>query len=104
MCAGDLGAELLNLAGRRDARGRRWELFVEREPDGLDGDVWGAALLEEGSEDARRDVATTADGDHELRVEVIENLRGGFLTELMDLKTVSGDEGGVKMSYLHCCT
>jgi hypothetical protein len=85
------------------------ELFVQGETDGLDGDVGAAGLLEEGTagkkvllvflgssfvglftrscvpEDARRDVAAAANGDHEVGLEVIEDLVGRLLAELMDL-------------------
>lgn len=80
-------------------------MLVEGETDGLDGDVGAAGLLEEGSrvvtlascifgvqgtrgglpQNARRDVASTANGDHEVGLELIEDLLGRLLTELVDL-------------------
>ena len=70
-----------------------WELFVERETDGLDGNVWGAALLEERSEDSRWDISTSTDGDHELWLEVCEDALGRLLTELMHLCTRLHQQG-----------
>jgi hypothetical protein len=68
-------------------RGR--ELLVERETDGLDRNVCGTGLLEEGSEDSGWDVTTTANGDHELRLEVLEDTHGSLLTELVHLEKLS---------------
>lgn len=51
----------------------------------MNGDVGAAGDLEEGAEDARRNVATTADRDHELRVKIAEDARGGFLAEFVNL-------------------
>lgn len=61
------------------------ELLVEGQPDGLDGDVGRAGLLEEGAEDARGHVTAAADGDHEVGLEVIEDFVGGFLAQLVHL-------------------
>lgn len=61
------------------------KLLVQRQPDGLDGDIGRTGLLQERSQDARRYIATAADGDHELRLEFMEDARGGFLAELVDL-------------------
>lgn len=62
------------------------EGLVERQADGLDGDVGAARLLEEGPQDARGHVAPAADGDHEVRLEVVEDVGGGLLAELVDLE------------------
>lgn len=75
--AGDLCANLLDLAVA--------ERLVQREADGLDGDVGRSGLLEERAQDSRRDVAAAADGDHELRLEVLEDLGSGLLAQLVDL-------------------
>lgn len=77
LSTGDLGADLLDLAVA--------EGLVQREADGLDGDVGRSGLLEERAQDTSRDVATTADGDHELRLELLEDLGSGLLAELVDL-------------------
>lgn len=69
LCAGDLGAGSF-------FRGVGAEGLVERETDGLDGDVGVAGFLEEGAQNACRHVATAANGDHEVRGEVIENAVG----------------------------
>jgi len=68
---------------------RRAEGFVEGEADGLDGDVGASWLFEEGAQDAGGDVAAAAYGYDEVRGEVGEDARGGFLAEFMDL----GGEG-----------
>lgn len=78
--AGDLLAGLLD-----DAVGAA-EGLVERQADGLDGDVGAARLLEEGPQDARGHVAPAADGDHEMGLEVVEDVGGGLLAELVDLE------------------
>lgn len=91
--AGDLGAgNLLGIAAT--------EILVEGETDGLDGDVGVAGALEEGStrsvwstcvgdldipKNAGRDVTTTADSDHQIGVEVLEDLFGRGLAQLVDL-------------------
>jgi hypothetical protein len=91
-------------AGGFDFRVAAAELLVEREANGLDGDVGATRLLEEGSEgllvdgswggskdeksipqDARGDVATAANGDHKVGLEFIEDLLCSFLAELVDL-------------------
>lgn len=72
------------LAGLLDV-GIRGKLLVEGEADRLDRDVGAARALEERAEDARRHVATAADGDDQLRVERVEELGGGFLAEFVDL-------------------
>lgn len=77
--AGDLLPRLLDHAVAA-AQG-----LVERQADGLDGDVGAAGLLEEGAQDARGDVAAAADGDHQVGLEVVEDVRGGLLAELVDL-------------------
>ena len=66
--------------------GRSREGFVEGEPDGLDGYIWGAGPFQEGAEDASRDVASAADGDHEVWREGGEDVRGGGLAKLVDLE------------------
>ena len=76
--AGDLGANLLNL-------GIATELLVEGETNSLDGDVGRAGLLEEGSQDTGGDVATTADSDDQLGLE-LEELDGGLLAQVVHLK------------------
>jgi len=80
LCACDFGAGNLHLA---IAVGTK--LFIEREADGLDGDVGRARLLEEGAQDTGGDVAAAADGDHEVGGEIGEDARGGILTEFVDL-------------------
>lgn len=62
------------------------EGLVERQADGLDGDVGAARLLEEGPQDAGGHVAPAADGDHEVGLEVVEDVGGGLLAELVDLE------------------
>ena len=79
--AGDLSAR--GLDDRVGAGGG--ELLVEREADGLDGDVGVAGALEEGAQDTSGNVAAAADGDHELRVEGLEDLGSDLLAELVDL-------------------
>lgn len=76
--AGDLCADLLDLAVA--------EGLVQGETDGLDGDVGRSRLLEERAQDTGRDVAATADGDHELRLELLEDLGSGLLAQLVDLQ------------------
>lgn len=79
--AGDAGAGSLN-HGRAGDLG---EGLVEREADGLDGDVGAAVALEEGAENAGGDVAAAADGDHEGRLHSGEDLGRSLLAELVDL-------------------
>lgn len=84
--ARDLGAgHLLDHTSRR-------QRLVQRQADGLDGDVGAAGLLEETAQDARGNVSAAANGNHELRLEGGEDGRGGFLAELVDLldRTVRG--------------
>lgn len=80
--AGDLLARLLDnvVCG---------ELLVERQANGLDGNVGHAGLLEEGSQNTRGYIATTADGNHQLRLMVVEYVLSRLLTELMDLEGTS---------------
>lgn len=78
--ARDLVADLLD-----DLVGRVGELLVQGQTDGLDRDVWAAGLLEEGAEDAGGDVAASADGDHEVRLELGEDGDGGLLAEFVYL-------------------
>jgi hypothetical protein len=78
LCSGDLGTGGLDfIVAKR---------LVEGETDSLDGDVGSSALLEERSEDSSRDVATTADGDQELGLEVGEKLLSGLLAHLVHLE------------------
>lgn len=80
--AGDLLARLLH-----DAIA---EGLVERQANSLDRDVGAAGLLEEGSQDAGGHITTAADGDHEVGLEVVEDVRGGLLAELVDLEGGGG--------------
>lgn len=75
--------------------------LVERQADGLDGDVGAAGLLEERAQDAGGHVAAAADGDHEVGLEVVEDVGGGLLTELVDLE-VGGGTGVRNMGFLGC--
>ena len=69
-----LGARHLGAGGLDDAaRGQR---LVQRQADGLDGDVGRAGLLEEAAQDPRRHVAAAADGDHQLRLEARQDRVG----------------------------
>lgn len=102
MCAGDLGAGRFRRIVGRFGR----ERLVEREADGLNRNIGCAGAFEKRAvfrdclagcrdwwtrgglwvpENARRHVATAADGDHELGVEFIEDALGGILTLLVDL-------------------
>lgn len=93
LCAGDLGTG--DLLGITTAK-----ILVERETDGLDGNVGVAGALEERSkrsayarvwfivdvpENASRDVTTTTDGDHQVGVEVLEDVLGRGLAQFVDL-------------------
>ena len=64
--ASNLGAGLLDLVVA--------ERLVEGQTNGLDRDVGRAGLLQKRAQDTGGNVTTTADGDHELRLEVIEQL------------------------------
>ena len=75
--AGDLGAGSLDLVSGQG--------LVEGQADGLDGDVGLAGLLEERAEDAGRDVTATADGNHELGLEVREDPVGRDLAVVVYL-------------------
>lgn len=86
LSSSDFGPGLLDLArsvGGRRVGGR--EGFVEGQADGLDRDVGGAGLLEKGSQNSSRHVATTTDGDHELRLEFFQNAGRGLLAQFVDL-------------------
>lgn len=83
--AGDLGAGDLGDARGGVAAVGIGQGLVEGEADGLDGDVGASWLLEEGAEDASGDVAAAADGDDEVRLEVVQDGRGGLLAQLVDL-------------------
>jgi hypothetical protein len=78
LCPCDLGARDLNLSVGT-------ERLVQRKANSLDGDVGVAGLLEERSEDASGNVATTADGDHEVRLALLEDARTGLLAHLVHL-------------------
>lgn len=78
--ARDLGAGGLDIGIRLGAQG-----LVQREADGLDGDVGAAGLLEERAQDARGHVAAAADGNHQLRLEVGQDLGRGLLAQLVHL-------------------
>lgn len=69
--------------------GARAEFFVERETDGLNGDVRIAVAFEEGAQDARGNVAAATNGNYEVWLEVIEDLLCCSLAEFVDL--VVGD-------------
>lgn len=62
------------------------EGLVEGQANGLDGDVGGAGGLQEGPQDTRGHVTTTANGDDEMRLEVLEDVGGGLLAELVNLE------------------
>ena len=101
LCAGDFGTRLLDGVGA--------EGLIEGEADGLDGNVGRPRLLQERSEqeqsaatstvgvdgdehtpeNARRDVTATANGDHELRLEVIQDALGRVLAQLVHLAALS---------------
>lgn len=76
--AGDLGAGRLDL-------GVLAELLVQREANGLDGDVGRPGLLEERAQDACGDVAATADSNHELGLEFGEQPVGRLLAQVVHL-------------------
>jgi hypothetical protein len=90
-----------DFCARRFDFGIRAERLVQREADGLDGDVGRPGLFEEGAEDARGDVAAAADGDHEVGLEVGEDLGGGFLAEFVHL--VEGEWVGAVIGYRMGC-
>ncbi len=78
--ARDLGADGLNF--HVDGFG---QALIQRQADGLDGNVGAAGLLEERAQDAGGHVAAAADGDHQLRLEVGQDLRRRLLAQLMHL-------------------
>lgn len=92
--AGDLGTR--DLFGVTTA-----QVLVQRQADSLDGDVGIAGPLEEGSQDARGDVASAADGDHQVRVEFIQDLVARVLAEFVDLAHTNLLL--VSDSRAHCC-
>lgn len=61
------------------------QVLVEGETDGLDRNVGVARLAKEGSEDTGWDVTATADGDHKVRLEVVEDLLSRCTAKLVDL-------------------
>lgn len=61
------------------------QLLVQRKTDGLDGDIGAARFLEEGAQNACGHVTATADCDHELGLEVCEDVLGGLFAEVMHL-------------------
>jgi len=75
--AGDLCADFLDLG--------RAQLLVQRQADGLDGDVRMARLLQKRAKDSGGDVTTAADGDDKVWSEGIKNLGSRSLTQLVDL-------------------
>ena len=77
----DFGAGLLDL-------GIGTERLVQRKTNSLDRDVRAAGGLEERSENARWDVTTTADGDHEVRLALIENARACLLAQVVHLEYI----------------
>ena len=74
-----------NLGARLFDDGIGGELLVEGEADGLDRDVGAAGLLEEGPEDTGRDVAAATNGDHQMGLEVGEDLGSRLLAQLVHL-------------------
>jgi hypothetical protein len=82
-----LGASNLR-AGLLDNVGGK--ALIQRQANGLDGNVGVAGLLEETTEDTGRYVTTTANGDDQLRLNVLQDLRSRLLAELVHLrKTVN---------------
>jgi hypothetical protein len=79
LCAGDLCAG--DLFGRVGA-----QCLVQRETDGLDGDVGAAGSLEEGAEDASGHVATAANGNDQVGFALAQDLLGRVLAELVYLR------------------
>lgn len=79
LCASDLVAGLLD-----DGVGGKG--LVEGQADGLDGDVGGTGQLQEGPQDTRGHVTTAADGDYQMRLEVVEDAGCRLLAELVDLE------------------
>ena len=77
-----LGAGNLSTGGLNDIVAER---LVERKADGLDGDVGRTGALEERAQDTGGNVATTANGDHELGVEGLEDLRSDLLAQVVHL-------------------
>ena len=75
-----LGAGLLDFGV-----GRVGERLVQRQADGLDGDVGAAGLLEERAQDPRGHVAATADGHHQVGLEVGQDLGRDLLAQLVHL-------------------
>lgn len=61
------------------------ERLVERETNGLDRNVGVAGALEERAQDTGGNVATTANGDHELGVEGLEDLGSDLLAQVVHL-------------------
>lgn len=80
---GDLGSGSLNL-------GIVSELLVQGQANSLDGNVGRAGLLEERSEDTGGNVTTTSDSDHELGLELGQQLGGRLLAELVYLFKPNG--------------
>lgn len=78
--AGDLCAG--HFLGRLGA-----QRLVERQADGLDGDVWVAGLLEEGAQDAGGHVAAAANGDDEVGLALAQDALGRLLAELVYLSS-----------------
>ena len=78
--ASDFGTGLLDLLVVTGGKA-----LVERETNSLDGDVGATGLLEERPENSGGNIATTADGDHELGLHGLEKLGGCLLAELVYL-------------------
>ena len=84
----------------------RGQGLVEGKADGLDGDIWRARLLEKRSQNTRRNVAASTDGDHQLRFEFFKNTRGDFLAQFVDLGaglSVSAWRGKLRRKDLPGC-
>lgn len=78
LSTGDLGSDLLDL-------GLLAEGLVERETDGLDGNVGRAGPLEEGSQDTGGNVTAATDGNYKLRLELAQKTIGRLLAQLVHL-------------------
>lgn len=81
--AGDFGTSLFDVLVARVG-----QLFIQRQTDSLDGDVWAARLLKEGPQDARGDVTAASDCNHQVRLEVVEDLGRSLLAQLVHLVEV----------------
>jgi len=61
------------------------QLLVERQAYGLDGNIGVSGALEERSQNACRNIAAAANGDHQLGVDFLKELGCSFLAQLVDL-------------------